>query len=219
MTWDLVREIALACARLPRCAAPPTAPVDDVLGAAARLPRLAEDLDRLAGVLRPRVAGIRAIQRHGDLWTGNVVVDGGRLRGIVDWDAAHAHGVPGADLVQLVGTDMRRRARRSLGREVLQRPWRSAAFAGATAGYWRALGTAPEAALLDIAGVAWWAAEIHHTLLRFPQRADRRAVGGRERRRAAPRDHAPRRGSQRSMSRCRARFQTARSEARLTRQK
>ena len=171
VTWDLVREVALACAGLPLCAAPPTAPVEDLLGAAARLPLHAAGLRRLADAVRPRLHAIPAIQRHGDLWAGNVLVDGGVLCGIVDWDAAHAGGVPGADLVQLVGTEMRRRARLSLGRAVVGRPWRSRAFAAATAGYWRALGIAPEEALLDVAGIAWWAAEVHHTLLRFPHRA------------------------------------------------
>jgi hypothetical protein len=171
LTRDVVCEVASACASLPRCAAPPTAPVEDVLGAALCLPRLAGDLRRLADLLRPRLDDIPAIGRHGDLWAGNLMVDGGALRGIVDWDAAHRHGVPGADLVQLVGTDMRRRGRRSLGRAVIERPWRSGAFAAATAGYWRALRMAPTEELLDTAGIAWWAAEIHHTLLRFPQRA------------------------------------------------
>ena len=172
LTWDLVRQVASACATLPRCAAPPSAPVDDLLGAAARLPWLAGDLRRLADLLRPRLDGIPAIERHGDLWAGNLA---GRRRSAVRhrrlgrWP--HRHGVPGGDLVQLVGTDLRRRARRSLGRAVLERPWRSGAFAAATAGYWRALGVSPAAALLDTAGVAWWATEIHGTLLRFPQRS------------------------------------------------
>jgi hypothetical protein len=171
LTSDLAHQVASACATLPRCVAPPTAPVDDLLGVAARLPWLAGDLRRLADLLRPRLDGIPAIERHGDLWAGNLLVDGGALCGIVDWDAAHRHGVPGGDLVQLVGTDLRRRARRSLGRAVLERPWRSGAFAAATAGYWRAVGVSPAAALLDTAGVAWWDTEIHGTLLRFPQRA------------------------------------------------
>jgi hypothetical protein len=171
VTRDLVREVALACTCLPRCAGPPTAPVEDLLGAATRLPLYAAGLRRLAHILHQRLDGIPAIQRHGDLWAGNLLVHGGTLRGIVDWDAAHADGVTGADLVQLVGTDARRRAHLSLGRAVLARPWRSRAFASATAGYWRALGIAHEEALLDVAGIAWWAGEVHHTLLRFPQRA------------------------------------------------
>ena len=170
VTPDLVHQAALACSRLPISHAVPTAPVDDLLGAAAVLPRYAADLRRLADRLRSRLDGIPAVQRHGDLWTGNLLVDRGRLTGIVDWDAAHSCGVPGADLVQLVATDLRRRRRLPLGRAVLEFPWRASSFTATTAAYWWALDIAPRTALLDVAGIAWWASEIHHTLVRFPQR-------------------------------------------------
>jgi hypothetical protein len=170
LTPDLVHQAARACARLPICDAAPTAPVDDLLGAAAALPRHAADLRRFAGRLRSRLDGIPAVQRHGDLWAGNLLVDGGRLTGIVDWDAGHSAGVPGADLIQLVATDMRRRRRLPLGRAVLELPWRASTFTAATAEYWWALDIAPSSALLDVAAIAWWASEIHHTLVRFPQR-------------------------------------------------
>jgi hypothetical protein len=170
VTPDLVHQAALACGRLPTSDAVPSAPVDDLFGAAAVLPRYAADLRRLADRLRSRLDGIPAVQRHGDLWAGNLLVDRGRLTGIVDWDAAHRSGVPGADLVQLVATDMRRRRRLPLGRAVLELPWRASTFTAATAAYWGALDIAPRMALLDIAGIAWWASEIHHTLVRFPQR-------------------------------------------------
>jgi hypothetical protein len=170
VTPDLVHQAALACSRLPISDAVPTAPVEDLLGAAAVLPRYAADLRRLADRLRSRLDGIPAVQRHGDLWAGNLLVDRGRLTGIVDWDAAHSSGVPGADLVQLVATDVRRRRRLPLGRAVLELPWRASTFTAATAEYWWALDIAPHRALLDVAGIAWWASEIHHTLVRFPQR-------------------------------------------------
>jgi hypothetical protein len=170
VTPGLLHQAARACGRLPISDAAPTALVDDLLGAAAVLPRYAKDLRRLADRLRPRLDGIPAVQRHGDLWAGNLLVDRGRLTGIVDWDAAHSCGVPGADLVHLVATDVRRRRRLPLGRTVLELPWRASTFTAATAEYWWALDIAPRRALLDLAGVAWWASEIHHTLVRFPQR-------------------------------------------------
>ena len=73
--------------------------------------------------------------------------------------------------------------------------------------------------LLDTAGIAWWATEIHGTLLRFPQRATDPRWVAENVAVALPGAHAPRRGSQRSIARLRATFSTARSEARLTRQK
>jgi hypothetical protein len=170
VTPGLVHQAARASGRLPISDAAPTAPVEDLLGAAAALPRYAADLRRLAERLRSRLDGIPAVQRHGDLWAGNLLVDRGRLTGIVDWDATHSSGVPGADLVQLVATDVRRRRRLPLGRAVLDLPWRASTFTAATAEYWWALDIEPRRALLDVAGVAWWASEIHHTLLRFPQR-------------------------------------------------
>jgi hypothetical protein len=225
ITPALVHQAALACRRLPISDAVPTAPVEDLLGVAAVLPRHAADLRRLADRMRSRLDGIPAVQRHGDLWAGNLLVDRGRLSGIVDWDAAHSSGVPGADLVQLVGTDARRRRRLPLGRAVLALPWRASAFIADTAAYWWALDVAPRRALLDVAGIAWWASEIHHTLVRFPERrSDERWVAenvaavleGLERRR---RDQALRRGSQRSISRRRTTFHSAASDATLTRQK
>jgi hypothetical protein len=170
LTPDLVHQAALACGRLPISDAAPSAPVKDLLGAAAALPRYAANLRLLADRLRSRLDGIPAAQRHGDLWAGNLLVDRGRLTGIVDWDAADSSGVPGADLVQLVATDVRRRRRLPLGRAVLELPWRTSTFTAATAEYWWALDIAPRRALLDVAGIAWWASEIHHTLVRFPQR-------------------------------------------------
>jgi len=65
---------------------------------------------------------------------------------------------------------MRRRRRLPLGQAVLELPWRRNTFTAATAEYWSALDIAPRRALLDIAGIAWWATEVHHTLVRFPQR-------------------------------------------------
>jgi hypothetical protein len=225
VTPDLVHQAARAFGRLPISDSVPTAPVEDLLGAAAALPRHAADLRRLADRLSSRLDGIPSVQRHGDLWAGNLLVDRGRLTGIVDWDAAHSHGVPGADLVQLIGTNARRRRRLPLGRAVLELPWRASTFTAATAAYWWALDVTPRRALLDIAGISWWASEIHHTLVRFPQRrTDERWVAenvaavleGLERRRP---DQALRRGSQRSISRRRRTFQSAASDAPLTRQK
>jgi hypothetical protein len=168
---ELVRQVAAACARFPRFAGPPTALVEDVEQAAALLPEHRPRLRRLAGDLATRINGFPAVLRHGDLWTGNLLVDRGRLTGMIDWDAAHPAGVAGADLVQLLATDARRRAHRSLGAAFVTRPWRSPAFRRATAHYWDAIGEAPQVGLLDLAGIAWWASEVHHTLARLPHRA------------------------------------------------
>jgi len=170
-TAELTRQVAAACARFPRAEGPPAAVVDDLHGAARLLPERAARLRRLASDLTPRLHGLPAMLRHGDLWTGNLLVDRGRLTGVIDWDAVHPSGVPGADLVQLLATDARRRAHRSLGEAFVSLPWRAEGFRRATAPYWAQVDMAPQPAVLEVAGIAWWATEIHHTLVRLPHRA------------------------------------------------
>jgi hypothetical protein len=170
LTAALVRDVARVCGRL-RSAAPPVALLDDLHGAAGVLDDHALALRRLARALEPRLRPLPAVVRHGDLWTGNLLVSRRHLTGIVDWDAAHQGGVPGADLVQLVGGDERRRRRRSLGAAVVDRAWTSRVRGPLAAEYWSELGLRPDDDVLDLAALAWWASEVHHTLLRFPERA------------------------------------------------
>ncbi len=154
-----------------RADAPPRAVETDLRGAAARVPSRAGAFTRLADDLAAETAGMPAILRHGDLWTGNLLVDGGMLTGIVDWDAADPTGLPGADLLQLVATDLRRREHRSLGAAFLARPWDATPFRAAAADYWPASGIEPTPRLIELTGIAWWAAEVHGTVARLPQRA------------------------------------------------
>jgi len=57
---------------------------------------LARAAERLAPARTPRVVV------HGDLWAGNVLVHGGKVSGVVDWEAATAAGEPLRDLARLV---------------------------------------------------------------------------------------------------------------------
>jgi hypothetical protein len=117
------------------------------------------------------VEGLPAIVRHGDLWAGNLLVARGTLAGVVDWDAWHPAGIPGADLVQLLGTESRRDARQALGVSVSSRPWRRAELAPAVRVYLDAMGIRADDDVLELAGIAWWAAEVHGTITRLPHRA------------------------------------------------
>jgi aminoglycoside phosphotransferase (APT) family kinase protein len=58
------------------------------------LDRLAEIHGRLSGAAVPRTAV------HGDLWFGNVLLQDGRVAGVVDWEAGAAVGEPVRDLVR-----------------------------------------------------------------------------------------------------------------------
>ena len=167
----LARQVALALAAFPRADGPPTALDDDIRGIATQLPRHDDRLNRLADRVAVETAGLPAILRHGDLWSGNILVDHGKLTGFVDWDAAHPAGVPGSDLLQLVAVDLRGRDRLQLGEAYLARPWDSTEFRVAAADYWPRSGIEPTPRSIELAGLAWWAAEVHGTLRRLPQRA------------------------------------------------
>ena len=171
VTARLARQVALVCITFPRGDGPPTATAADLAGIATRLPDRAHAVDRLAADVSRGVQGLPAIVRHGDLWTGNLLVVRGTLVGVVDWGAWHPAGIPGADLVQLLGTESRRRARQSLGAAVSGRPWRRAELAQAVRAYLDAVGVRADDDVLELAGIAWWATEVHGTLTRLSHRA------------------------------------------------
>jgi Phosphotransferase enzyme family len=167
----LMRQVADACASMPRSDRPPAATAADLSAIAAILPDRAGAIGALASELSGTLETLPSILRHGDLWAGNLLVDrAGSLCGLVDWDAAHADAVPGADLLQLVATEFRRAAHLALGPAVLTRPWRSAEFRDVCAAYWPLLGISPGDEVLDALGIAWWATEVHGTLARLPHR-------------------------------------------------
>jgi hypothetical protein len=174
LTPELIREVAAALARFPRAAGPPQALEADLHGIVGGVPSRAERTGRLAESIAGELAAgptVPSVLRHGDLWAGNLLVADGGLSGIIDWDAADRAGVPGSDLVQLVATELRGRQRRSLGAAFLARPWHSTEFRVAAAEYWPVIGIEPSPRLIELAGLAWWAAEVNGTVSRLPHRA------------------------------------------------
>jgi hypothetical protein len=169
---SLARQVADLCAAFPRDDGPPTAIATDLSTVSAALPDRAAAIADLAAAVSDRARTLPSVLRHGDLWAGNLLVDrAGRLCGVVDWDAADPAAAPGADLLQLVATEFRRRTHRALGPAFLARPWRLPEYEDATARYWPAIGVRPDDDLLGVVGIAWWAAEVRGTLTRLPHRA------------------------------------------------
>lgn len=171
LTGALARQVAAVCAAFPRGDGPPLATAADLSHIGRWLPDRAVSVARLGAELAGQVQSLPSVLRHGDLWAGNLLVDRGRLSGLVDWDAANPSAVPGTDLLQLVATELRKRAADELGPGFLNRPWRTSMFSGVTAHYWPSFGLRPNDPLLDVVGIAWWATEVHGTLARLPHRA------------------------------------------------
>jgi aminoglycoside phosphotransferase (APT) family kinase protein len=101
-----------------------------------------------------------AVVQHGDLWSGNLLISGGRLSGVVDWDTWHPAGLPGVDLLQLFSMRQRERTGQDIGGLWLSGVWRSPDFLDATSDYWRDLGIRPESELLEAIGLDWWAGQV-----------------------------------------------------------
>ena len=168
LTKALASGTAGLLATLPRGEGPPTSLAEDLAeigrSAASRATRLAP-LVALFGE-----PDLPAVVRHGDLWAGNLLHRWGRLTGIVDWDAWHPRGVPGADLLELYASGERLRARRPLGVVWAEQPWRDPAFSELSSGYADRLGLQPDD--WDVVAVAWWAAKVAGTLRRLPTRGE-----------------------------------------------
>jgi aminoglycoside phosphotransferase (APT) family kinase protein len=125
----------------------------------------------LTRYLAAELSALPAVTRHGDFWLGNLLVNRGRLSGVVDWDGWHAAGVPGTDLMHFLGTELALRTKREIGEIWLRRPWRSDAFTATSRQYWRSLGLSPTVRQLDAVAIASWAGQLAHDIGRQPQLA------------------------------------------------
>jgi hypothetical protein len=161
---DLAREVAAVCEALPAGSGPPGSPRRDLEALAAVLPDRSDALRALAHELRPELRALPSVMRHGDLWAGNLLADGDRLGGVVDWDAWDPGAVPGADLLHLHATGRRIAERCELGEIWIRRPWRDE-------GYRSLLGGAASTVAEGVLSIAWWAAEVRGTVSRHPARA------------------------------------------------
>lgn len=168
----LVVAVATFLARLPRAEGPP-ALRDDLAEMRAAFPRLGEALDEVGGRAEAALAELPGVLRHGDLWAGNLLVHEGSLSGVVDWDAWHPGGTPGADLLHLVVADAAERTGRPRGEVWRDRPWREPMFETVAPTYWSALGLAPGERVLEGVAIAGWAAQVAANLRHAPDLVSR----------------------------------------------
>lgn len=148
----------------------PGVPITSTVEALGAIGRLAPDRsDEIAALQRwasTAAAGLPAVVQHGDLWLGNLLVADDRLTGVVDWDTWHPAGVPGADLLQLVAMQERRRTQEEPGDLLLRRIWEAPAYRRLADRYWALIGVRPTSAQLALVGLDWWATQVASTLQR-----------------------------------------------------
>jgi hypothetical protein len=119
--------------------------------------RRRDGLRRLAERLDDELAGLPRGFAHGDFWHRNLLLDGGRLAGVVDWEHAGDGRLPVLDLLQLIATRPRDNGRgvtAALTGRLL--PWARAGGDATVRRYCTRLGLDVTPPMLERLVVAFW---------------------------------------------------------------
>jgi aminoglycoside phosphotransferase (APT) family kinase protein len=134
-------------------------------------------LERLEAELDWRLADVPRGWAHGDFWPANLLVYGGRLRAVVDWDSATAPAPPLLDLMHVLLLSNRRTRRLAHGARSLRVLW-PLAQAGGDARmrrYCEATGTPRSASTLEGLALAYWVSRVGRDLRTYQNRPSRAA--------------------------------------------
>jgi hypothetical protein len=173
LTSELVMSVARSLARLPQQEAPPDAHRDDLEIIAGAFPDRRPVLDAIGRRIDDVVGSMPGVLRHGDLWAGNLLTQHGSLCGIVDWDTWHASGVPAADLLHMVVTDVSMKTGRPRGTIWAARPWTAPMFRTALLDIWPSSVPGPDERSLEAIASAGWAAQVAANLTHSPELSER----------------------------------------------
>jgi aminoglycoside phosphotransferase (APT) family kinase protein len=146
-----------------------------VVAAACRLPAHHDAVLELGLELDSQLSHLPRGFGHGDFWTRNLIVDGGRLAGVIDWDAATPDRLPLIDLLHLQLSSRRERTREYLGAALVrhQLPWARAGGDDVVASYCRRREIDLDAELLRALVLAYWLSRVAFELGLFADRAQR----------------------------------------------
>jgi phosphotransferase family enzyme len=154
--------------------------------------RAAAEADRLARVVGSRLgpqagAAVRRIAlrvgerladvplgfAHGDFWNENLLIRGGRLSSVLDWDWARARALPVLDLMDLVTLSPRRTRHMPLGRRFLDVLWPLGREGGdrRTRDYCAAASVPVARGTLEALAIAYWLDRLARDLRPFIERA------------------------------------------------
>lgn len=169
---SLLEQVVGFLSVLPQTGSPPRAFRADLATVVDRVPGVGDWASGVEERIGSEVADLPGVLRHGDLWAGNVLVRGGSLVGVIDWDGWDPAGVPGTDLVHLFVARARARGGGTVGDAWRLRVWAGPDFVRLTAPYWARLRIEPGPRLLDAVGGAWWVAWLAQAVTRHPRYLD-----------------------------------------------
>jgi hypothetical protein len=155
-------------------------PVPDAEIAARFVPPAAGvALVEIARSISDEVAVVPCGFAHGDFWSGNLLVETGRLTGVVDWDAAAAARPALLDLIHLRLVDAARPTALSWGAAVVERllPWGRSGGDDVSAEYCRRIGFEPTAEQLRALAIAYWLHRVAYQLGHYADRSSRWIAG------------------------------------------
>ena len=134
----------------------------------------ARALEHLAPTLAGRLDGLPRGFGHGDFWRRNLLVEHGRLSGVVDWASAEPGRLPLLDLLHLYADAARERRRGHLGPAIVGDllPWARAGGDEVARLYAERVGFTLDRSTLEALVLAYWLDFIAGQLRLFVDRAD-----------------------------------------------
>jgi hypothetical protein len=156
---------------------PKRGPLDDAkLVATFSEPERSAAVLRVAERLTPKLSDLPRGFAHGDFFRGNLLVEEGRLSGVVDWDAAGPGRLPLLDLLHLRHMGKHLPADRDWGLTLVHGlfPWARAGGDELVRGFGRRLGLDPTPALLEALAIAYWLERLAYQISTYADRTERR---------------------------------------------
>ena len=156
--------------------AAPASPAADAEAVAAHCS--AEGAERVRALGRLLEEDLARVPRgfgHGDFWLPNLLVEHGRLAGVVDWERAGPGRLPLLDLFKLMFEEDRFAGRGTVGSSLVQSllPWARAGGDEVARGYCSRIGFDPEPRLLKHLAGAYWLDHYAYDLQTFSDRSAR----------------------------------------------
>jgi hypothetical protein len=135
----------------------------------------AQRLRRIGSRVETTLATVPRVFTHGDFWSRNLLIEHGRLSGVVDWDYAGPGRLPFLDLIQLRLNMIRARTHQFLGPALVEHllPWARAGGDDYSRAYARRIGIEPSTHELEIFVLAFWLDRIGHELGVYADRVER----------------------------------------------